>query len=87
MLSNFLGDIKQQMFLKLWKFKPNTFMINYFIIKYKLHGMVTQSSNRWVPLRFTTSLFFNVTLCTLKHFWLGTQKYKLYGVVTKSSNH
>ena len=55
-------------------FKPNMLLINHFIIKYKLQGMVTRRSRRWVPLRSTTSLFFNVTLCSLIHFWLGTQK-------------
>ena len=43
-------NIKQQIF------NPNT--LNYFIIKNKLHGIVTRCSRRWVPWRSTTSLFF-----------------------------
>ena len=35
---------------------------------------VTRRSRRWVPWRSTTSLLFNVTLYTLAHFWLSTQK-------------
>ena len=40
-----------------WKLSPNTF--NHSIIKYKLHGMVTRCSRRWVPWRSTTSVFFS----------------------------
>ena len=47
--------------------------MNHFIIKYKLHGMVTRRRRHWVPWRSTKSLFFNITLYTLMHFWLGTQ--------------
>ena len=73
-LTNFVGNIKQQMFYQLWKFNLDTLIINHFIIENNLYGMVTRRSLRWVPWRSTTSLFFNVTLYTLIHFWLGTQK-------------
>ena len=36
--------------------------------------MLTRGSLRWVLWRSTTSLFFLVTLYTLIHFWLSTQK-------------
>ena len=49
-------------------------MINHLINRYKLHGIVNRRSRRWVPLRSTTSLFFNVTHYTLIHIWLFTQK-------------
>mgnify|MGYP003691570199 CR=1 FL=1 len=49
-------------------------MIDHFIMKYKLHGMVTRRTRRWLPLRSITSLFFNFTLYTSIHFWLGTKK-------------
>ena len=49
---------------------------NHFIVKYNLYGMVTRRSLHWVPWRSTTSLFFNVTLYTLIHFWLSTKKVK-----------
>ena len=42
--------------------------------KYNSFGIVTRRSLRWVPWRSTSQLFFNVTLYTLIHFWLGTQK-------------
>ena len=74
MLTNFVGDIKQERFYRLWKYKQDTLIINHFIIKYILYGMVTRRSLRGVPWRSTTSLFFNFTLYTLIHFWLGTQK-------------
>ena len=74
MLTNFVGNIKQQMFYQLWKFKVDTLIINHFIIENNLYGMVVRRSLRWVPWRSTTSLFFNVTLYTLIHFWLGTLK-------------
>ena len=35
--------------------------------------MVTRRSLRWVPWRPTMSLFFIVTLYTLRHFWLKAQ--------------
>ena len=57
------------MFDKLWKkLKPNMLIINQFIIKYKLHGMVTWHSQCRVPWRSITSLFFNVILNT----WIYT---------------
>ena len=63
------------MFNKLWKkIKKNTLVIDHFIIKYKLDGVVTRRSRCWVLCRSTTSLFFNVTLYTLVLCWLGTQK-------------
>ena len=67
----FVGNIKQQMFYQLWKFKPNTLIIYHFII-WKLQGMVIRCSRRWIPWRFPTSLFFSVILYTLIHFWLCT---------------
>ena len=45
------------MFYYLLKFQSNTLLINYFIIKYKLHGMVIRRSRRWVSWRSTKSLF------------------------------
>ena len=74
MLTNFVGDIKQQMFYQFWKIKLDTLMINHFIIEKNLYGMVTRRSLRWVLWLSTTSLFFNVTLYTLIHLWLGIQK-------------
>ena len=73
MLTNYVGDIKQQMFYKFWKFKLDTLIINHFIIEYNLYDMVTPRSLRWVLWR-STSLFLNVTLYTLIHLWLGIQK-------------
>ena len=61
------------MVYKLQKVKLNTSIINQFIIKYKIHSMVTRRSRR-VPRRSTTSLFFNELLYTLIHFRQGTQK-------------
>ena len=57
MLSNVVGNIKQQTFSKL-----NTLINNHFIIKYNLHCMVTLCSIRWVPWRSATSLFFSDSL-------------------------
>ena len=38
-------------------------IINHFVIKFQLHGMVTRRSRRWVPWRSITSLYFlNATL-------------------------
>ena len=48
-------------------------IINHYNI-YNSFGIVTRRSLRWVPWRSTSQLFFNVTLYTLIHFWLGTQK-------------
>ena len=62
------------MFYQFWKFKLDTLIINNFIIENILYGMVTPRSLRRVLWRSTTSLFFNVTLSTLIHFWLGIQK-------------
>ena len=56
-------------FYKLCKFKPNTFIINHFIIEYKLHGMVTAVEFRDVPRLHC----FSILLYTFMHFWLGTQ--------------
>ena len=53
------------MFYVLVKFKPDTLIINHFIIKYKLHGMVTRRSLCWVPWSSTTSFFFQ---CYSLHF-------------------
>ena len=58
------------MFYLLLEFKLNTMKINHFIIKHKLHGMVTRRSGSWVSWRSATSLFFNIFL----YFWLDTQK-------------
>ena len=69
-LTNFVGNITQRMFHYMWKFKPNTSTINYFMIKYKVHGMVIRRSRRSVSWRSATSLFYNA----FKYFWLGTQK-------------
>ena len=49
-------------------------MINHFIIKYILYGMVTRRSLPWDPWRSTTSLFFHVTLYILIHFGSSTHK-------------
>ena len=73
MLTDFVGNKKQQMFYQLWKSKLDTLIINNVIIKYILYGMVTRYSLRWVPLRSTTSLFSHVTLNFLLHFRSGTQ--------------
>ena len=74
MLTDFVGNITQQMFYQLWKFELDTLVINYFITKYIFYSMVTRRSLRWVPWRSTTSLFVKATLYTIIHFWLGTQK-------------
>ena len=74
MLTNFVGDIKQQMFYQFWKFKLHTLIVNHFIIENNLYGMVTRRCLRWVLCRSITSLFFIVTLYTLIHLWLGIQK-------------
>ena len=75
---DFLGNIIKQMFYQLWKFELYTLIINHFITKNNLYGMVTRRSLRWVSWRSTTSLFFIVTLYTLRHFWLSTQKSMIY---------
>ena len=49
----------------------DTLLINNFISENNLYGMVTRRSLRYVPQRH---FFFNATLYTLLHFWLGTQK-------------
>ena len=52
--TNFVRNIKQQMFSLLLKLKTNMLIINQFICKYKSHGMVTRRSRRWpldVPQR------------------------------------
>ena len=72
---NQVGDIKQQMFNQLWKFKQDTFIINHFVIENNLYGMVTR--RRAVELRDVPQrhcFVFNITLFILIHFWLGTQK-------------
>ena len=74
MLTDFVGNIKQQMFYQLWKFKLDTLIINHFIIKYNLYGMVTRRSLRRVPWRSKTSLFSHVILYILIHFRSSTQK-------------
>ena len=74
MLTNIVGNIKQQMFYQLWKLKLDTLIIIHFIIKYILYGMVTRRSLRSVPWRSTTSLFSQVTLHILIHFRSSTQK-------------
>ena len=38
-----------------WKLNLNT--LHHFIMKYKLHGMVTRHSRRWIPWCSTTSVF------------------------------
>ena len=74
MLTNFVGNIKQQMFYQLSKFKLEMLKNNHFIIENNLYGMFTRRSLLWVPWRSTTSLFFNINIYTLIHFWLRTQK-------------
>ena len=76
MLTDFVGNIKQQMFYQLWKFKLDTLIINHFISKYILYGMATRRSLRWFPWRSTTSLFSHVTLYILIHFGSNTQRSK-----------
>ena len=46
MLTDFVGIIKQQIFNELSNIKQNTLIIDRFIIKCKLHGMVTRRSRR-----------------------------------------
>ena len=75
MLTGFVGNIKQQMFYQLWKFMLDTLIINHFIIKYILYGMVTRRSLRRVPWRSTTLLFSHVTLYILIHTGV---KYQLF---------
>ena len=70
MLTNFVGNIYKQMFYQLWNVRPNTLIINRFIITW--YGRQAQS-----PLSFVTFhdvIVFLVTIYTLIHFWLGTQK-------------
>ena len=74
MLTDFVGNKKQQMFYQLWKFKVDMLIIYHFIIKYILYGMVTRRSLRWVPWRSTTSLVSHVTLYFLLHSRSSTQK-------------
>ena len=74
MLTDFVGNTKQQMFYQLWKFKLDTLIINHFIIKYILYGMVTRRSRLRVPWRSTTLLFSNVTLYILIHLRSSAQK-------------
>ena len=74
MLTDFVGNIKQQMFHQLWKFKLDTLIINHFIIKYILYGIVTRRSLRRVPWRSTTLLLSHVSLYILIHFRSSTQK-------------
>ena len=50
LLTNFVRNIKQQIFYLLLKFKLNTLKINHFIIKHKLHGTVTRRSGSWVSI-------------------------------------
>ena len=70
MLTNFVGIIKQQMFYQLWKFRLDSLLIYHFIFENNLYGMITRRSLRDVPQR----IVFSVTLYTLIHFWLSTQK-------------
>ena len=56
----FCREYKTTNFYQMWKNKLNTLIINKFIIKYILYGMVTRPSLRWDPWRFTASLFFYV---------------------------
>ena len=44
MLTNFVGNIKRQMFYQFWKFKLDMLIINHFIMENKLHGMITRCS-------------------------------------------
>ena len=53
----FCSEYRPTNFYQLWKNKLNTLIINNFIIKYILYGMVTRRSLRWDPWRFTASLF------------------------------
>ena len=46
--NRFWGNLKQQMLYQLWKFTLVTLIINHFIIKYILYGMVTRRNLRWV---------------------------------------
>ena len=39
-----------------WKFKSNTLINNHFIIKYKVHGIVTRHSRRDIPQRHRFSM-------------------------------
>ena len=68
MFTHFIGDIKQHIFYQLWKCKLDMLIIDNFINKYILYGMVTRRSLRWVLWRFTISLLFHLSLCTLIHF-------------------
>ena len=68
LLSYAVENIKQKMFYQLWKLDKNTLIINHFIIKYILHGMVTRSIQRGVPGLFHSVIFLNVNLYTLIHF-------------------
>ena len=46
MLTNFVGDIKQQILYQLGKFKLYTLIINHFINESNLYVMVTRRSLR-----------------------------------------
>ena len=61
MITNFVGDIKQQMFYQLWKFKLDTLINNYFIIKKIVYGIVTVKLHNVIifPCYF---LYFNTLL-------------------------
>ena len=70
MLTNFVGDIKQQMFYQFWKFKLDTLIIDYFI-QLIWYGHPAQSS--WSSVTFynviviqSYSLYFNTLLGTQK---------------------
>ena len=70
MLTDLVGDIKQQKFHQLWKFKLDTLIINHFIIKHILYDMVTRQS----PLSYLTFhdvIFFHVIL-----YYVNTLKVK-----------
>ena len=51
MLTTLVWIIKEQMFYWLWKCMSDSLINNYFIIKYKVHGMVTRRSHRLVRIR------------------------------------
>ena len=51
MLTNFVGNIKQQMCYQLWKFKLDTLLIYHLIFENNLYGSITRRSLRDVPQR------------------------------------
>ena len=53
----FCREYKTKNVLSIVKIRQNTLIINHFIIKYKLHGMVTRCIHRGVPGCSTTSFF------------------------------